>query len=168
MKTQLIEYVGSLLPQVKLTAGESFSWSPKDLEITYNTKLIDKPAGKWAFLHEAAHAKKQHSNYHSDLELLKLEVEAWHEASNMADSLGIKINNDHVQDCLDTYRDWLYRRSTCPNCSVVSLQVSPTLYSCHNCQTKWTVTVSRFCRPYRLSVKQPKQKRPLSKTTTFS
>jgi hypothetical protein len=168
MKQPIVDYISKLLPKVKLEPGEAFYWSPNKQLITYKTSAINEDIGQWALLHEASHAILNHQNYNSDIELLKLEVEAWHNAKGLAKDLEINIDENHIQDCLDTYRDWLYRRSSCPNCGVVCIQLTPSTYSCHNCQTTWSVSSSKFCRPYRLTVNQSKQKRLQPKTTTFS
>lgn len=168
MKQQVIDYVAEVLPNISLEAGDAFYWSPNKQLITYNLAVMDKPLGQWALLHEASHAILKHLNYSSDVGLLKLEVQAWHNAKKIAKQLGIDIDENHIQDCLDTYRDWLYRRSSCPNCRIVCIQKTATVYSCHNCQTTWSVSASRFCRPYRLTVNQTKEKRSQPKTATFS
>ena len=86
--------------------------------------------------------------------LLKLEVEAWEKAKEVALKLDIKIDPNHIEDCLDTYRDWLYKRSVCPKCSNKSLQQSDfNHYECFNCHMRWRVTTSRFCRTYRMKDK---------------
>ena len=167
MKTPSVSEIISQNPTINFLAGSSFYWSPEKKLVTYSENSIDKPAGIWALLHEISHAKLNHINYSSDVGLLKLEVEAWDKAKSLAIDLNMTIDEDHVQDCLDTYRDWLYRRSTCPNCNIVCIQNSPTSYRCHNCSTIWSVSASRFCRPYRLT-KQIKEKRPQTKSATFS
>jgi len=168
MSDQIIKDLLRTMPGVTIIPGESFFWSPEKKLITYNKKIINTQDGQWALLHEIAHAKLKHTSYKSDLALLKLEVEAWNEAKNIASIYNLEIDEDHIQDCLDTYRDWLYRRSSCPNCSIVCLQKSPQSYSCHNCHTTWSVSTSRFCRPYRLKLKDGKEKRPQSSIATFS
>jgi hypothetical protein len=167
MTKQIIDFTKNLLPGIKLEAAESFFWSPKLKKITYNQSIINTEVGIWSMLHEAAHASLNHISYNSDLGLLKLEVEAWNEAKKLADKLEIKIDDSHIQDCLDTYRDWLHRRSTCPNCGVICLQSSPTDYSCHNCHTSWHVSTSRFCRPYRLQTNSQTKEKPQVLTATF-
>lgn len=137
-----------LLNEVNFITDDSFFWSPDRNEVHYNPTNTDE--GVWSLLHEAAHAKLGHTQYKSDFELLKLEVAAWEEAKDLARHVNIEINEDHIQDCLDTYRDWLHQRSTCPSCSNVCFQNSPKEYRCHNCYTIWYVSNSRFCRPYRL------------------
>lgn len=167
MTDQIINFTNSLLPNTRLESGNSFFWSPKQNKITYNQSSITSPIGIWSMLHEVAHASMGHTNYSSDLELLKLEVEAWDEAKKLAADLGQMIDDDHIQDCLDTYRDWLHRRSTCPNCGIVCLQSTSILYRCHNCNTSWNVSASRFCRPYRLQIDSQKQEKPQVLTATF-
>lgn len=144
---RLVKQLQQKLPSVLFHEGDAFFWSPRDAAVTYRSSK--RIADQWSLLHEAAHALAKHKSYASDLELLLLEVEAWDKARLLGEEFGISIDEDHIQDCLDTYRDWLHQRSTCPRCSVVSLQVSPSEYLCHNCDARWQVSASRFCRPYR-------------------
>ena len=149
---QVLDLLQLQLPAVTFEPGASFFWSPKHRTITYKDDAANnQPQDAWALLHEAAHAVLDHQKYQSDLDLLLLEVAAWHKAKDLAKDLGITIDEDHIQDCLDTYRDWLHQRATCPRCSTVSLQKSPQAYHCHNCAATWRVSASRFCRPYRLT-----------------
>lgn len=136
-------------PELKFKPAQQFCWSPKTQEIHY-VKEAHWPAARWSLLHEAGHAVLNHKFYQSDFQLLKLEVEAWQQAKVLAGTIGLKINEDHIQDCLDTYRDWLYKRSICPTCHTKCLQLSDYAhYSCFNCHTTWRVTPSRFGRAYR-------------------
>jgi hypothetical protein len=105
--------------------------------------------GTWSLLHETGHGLLVHADYQSDLELLHMEVAAWEKAKELGQAFGVQIDPNHIEDCLDTYRDWLHRRSTCPTCGSVSLQHNSTEYHCHNCNAMWQVSSSRFCRPYR-------------------
>lgn len=139
----------ALLPDVQFKAGEMFYWSPKAKTIHYNDSGLGESVGQWALLHEAGHASLNHQTYANDLGLLQLEVEAWQAAEKLAETIGLVIDPDHIQECLDTYRDWLYARSTCPTCELNSLQIEETVYLCLNCSTRWVVSHSRFCRPYR-------------------
>lgn len=139
------------LPKVSFEPGNIFSWSPEHSLITYRTDSKEELQNSWALLHEAAHALLGHSSYQRDADLLMMEVAAWKRAEELAHESGTTISEDHIQDCLDTYRDWLHQRSTCPRCSTVSFQVSTREYRCHNCLATWSVSKARFCRPYRLS-----------------
>jgi hypothetical protein len=136
-------------PELSFRPGPAFYWSPETGEIFYRESADDDKA-RWALLHEVSHALLGHKNYHTDLELLQLEVAAWAHAERLAGEYDLRIDADHIQDCLDTYRDWLHGRSVCPTCTTRSLQQSDHKhYRCHNCHTSWRVSASRFCRPYR-------------------
>src|ERR1035438_1229275 len=105
MTKQIIDFTKKLLPEIRLEPAESFFWSHKQKKITYNQSVSDREVGIWSMLHEAAHASLNHTNYTSDLGLLRLEVEAWNAAKKLARQLAIEIDDSHIQDCLDTYRD---------------------------------------------------------------
>jgi hypothetical protein len=145
----LLKQLRKDFPALSFKAGTSHFWSPHDQRITYTLKGQESPEAVWALLHEVGHAMLGHDRYDSDFELLKLEVAAWQKACELADKYGVSVDEEHVQDCLDTYRDWLHRRSTCPVCGNHSFQKDPAAYECFNCRTIWKVSVSRFCRPYR-------------------
>lgn len=153
----LLSQLKDLYPELTFTAGKGFVWSPETSEIFYGQNRKGDKA-RWALLHETGHALLGHKSYQADYELIRLEVAAWEKAKELATQVDLKINEDHIQDCLDTYRDWLYKRSICPECSTKSLQQDDyTHYRCFNCHTTWRVTPSRFCRAYRRSknVQQP-------------
>lgn len=145
----LITKLQQQFPQLVFTAGSQFCWSPETSEIFYKTTARGKQA-TWSLLHETGHALLEHKNYQADFHLIRLEVEAWEKARQLAADLNISIDEDHIQDCLDTYRDWLYKRSICPTCTTKCLQQADYAhYRCFNCHTLWSVSSSRFCRAYR-------------------
>lgn len=137
-------------PEISFVEGESFYWSPNESTVTYVIVSTQPEVSKWSLLHEVSHGILGHTDYSTDFELMQLEVAAWKKAVTLGKKYGIKIDLEHVEDCLDTYRDWLHRRSTCPTCGVVSLQTSERTYKCINCDSTWRVSNSRFCRPYRM------------------
>lgn len=135
-------------PDIKFKTGAKEHWSPKLKTITYNPH--EKPLNfKFGLLHELAHALLGHTTYGTDFELLKLESQAWDLAAKLGKKYGVKIDSEYIQICLDTYRDWLHRRSTCPVCGTHVLQSNIDYYHCYNCQTDWRVSNERFVRPYR-------------------
>jgi len=137
-------------PKFKFRAGGQDHWSPKDTTIIYNSAESIKKM-TYGVLHELAHALLGHVNYSSDFELLKMEALAWELAAKLGRKYKIRIDDDHIQNCLDTYRDWLHARSTCPACGVHSVQKDASHYECFNCHRTWSVSHDRFVRPYRLS-----------------
>jgi hypothetical protein len=146
---ELLERLRADYPTLTFVEGESFYWSPADRTVTYYHATKQPRIALWALLHEAGHALLGHTGYDSDFELMQLEVGAWQKAKLLGKKYQVKIDTEHIEDCLDTYRDWLHRRSTCPTCRTVSVQKDKTTYECFNCHTVWHVTASRFCRPYR-------------------
>lgn len=155
-KTSIINDLSRQFKSVKFKPANDFYWSPKEKIVYYNQSKMDNEKAKWTLLHEISHAKLKHTDYKSDLELLLCEVTAWEEAVKLAGKLNLKIDTDHVESCLDTYRDWLYARSKCPTCQLNGLQKNTRQYQCLNCLAKWQVSPSRFCRPYRMTqIKKP-------------
>lgn len=131
-----------------------FVWSAKDRTITYTLDYDNQDHAVWALIHEVAHAELEHNYYKSDIDLLRHEVDAWHRAKDIAQSFHITIDEEHIQDCLDTYRDWLHKRATCPNCNVITMQQDDKTYRCFNCQTSWRVPASPQCRITRRKINE--------------
>jgi len=149
--SELIKKVAADYPQFKFKAGAQEHWSPKTSTITYELSE-DIKNGRFGLLHELAHALLDHQNYKNDFELLKLESQAWHKAAEIGKKYGVDIDEDHIQNCLDTYRDWLHRRSKCPSCGVHAAQTDARTYQCLNCGASWSVSAGRFARSYRRAV----------------
>ena len=143
-------------PEITFAADSSFYWSPKKQTVHYQEEAKNEKQSTWALLHEVGHALLGHRDYVSDFNLLQLEIEAWEQAKKLAHTYKVAIDENHIQDCLDTYRDWLYQRSTCPRCTSSSLQIDTRQYSCLNCNEVWRVSRSRKCRTYRRRSLQPK------------
>ncbi len=136
-------------PQFTFVVGETLCWSPAGDKIFYQN--TDSESAMSGLLHELAHATLNHQTYTSDLDLLQKEIAAWQHALSLANAYTITIDPNHAEDCLDTYRDWLHKRSTCPICHNNGMQQQPTSYNCLNCGHTWHVSASRASRPYRLS-----------------
>ena len=150
---QLLPIVKKDFPEISFLEGESFIWSPKTKTISYSTHQQPDNQGVWSLLHEIAHAELGHANYNTDFSLLRIETDAWTKAEKIASNYNIVIDPNHIQDCLDTYRDWLHKRAKCPTCSVVSIQRKDLTYQCFNCTTLWKVPRSPICRIRRQVVK---------------
>jgi hypothetical protein len=164
MKSQLLSGLRKMLPTIQFVESTTFYWSPQTSSIYMNSSTLNNEDGQWALLHEASHALLDHQSYHTDVVLLMLEVEAWQSAELLSKNMDIAITEEHIQDCLNTYRDWLYARSTCPTCALNSLQIDETTYLCLNCSTRWSVSRSRFCRPYRMQDRHKKTPSELNQT----
>lgn len=157
----MLEKLRVRYPELRFVAGERYCWSPTTHEVIYDKTRRGKTAN-WSLLHETGHALLDHQSYLADFELLQIEMAAWQKARQIASEFDIVIDEDHIQDCLDTYRDWLYKRSICPHCSTRALQQNDYVhYRCFNCHTTWRVTPSRFCRAYRATKHVPLTPTPL-------
>lgn len=152
---ELISQLQAKFPRLKFAPGRRFSWSPETGQIIYRRGARGQKA-LWSLLHETGHAALKHTAYRGDFELLQMELAAWEHARQLGQELGVEIDEDHIQDCLETYREWLYKRSICPSCGTKCLQQDDTdRYGCHNCGTTWQVSADRFVRTYRQIEKSP-------------
>ncbi len=151
---KLLDKLVADFPDLKFVKDSHCRWSPADQTITYATTGPSDKA-KWSLLHELAHALLQHATYTQDIELIGMEVDAWHRAEQLAESYGIAIKQTYIQDCLDTYRDWLHQRSTCTQCQQVGLEQTSGHYRCINCGYSWKVGHDRFSRIYRKKIEPP-------------
>jgi hypothetical protein len=150
----LLKQLAARFPALTYSVGKQFCWSPETQEIFYRADAVDSK-DTWSLLHETGHAVLGHRAYQADFELLQMEIAAWEQARSLSLDFGINIDEDHIQDCLDTYRDWLHQRSVCPNCSAQSMQEADYVhYRCYNCHTVWRVSANRFARTYRKTLFQ--------------
>lgn len=123
--------------------GDAFRWSPSSFIIYY--PRLDSPEDIWSLLHEIAHGELGHATYDLDIELVGHEAAAWeYAARKLAPAYELAIDEDYLQDHLDTYRAWLDKRSTCPNCGQNGLQTKNT-YRCINCRCLWRANDARIC-----------------------
>lgn len=129
----------------KFKKGRVFSWSSSNSTIYYSTAKSVAENAVWSLLHEIGHAELKHKIYRDDLELLIMEVAAWKKAKQLAEDYHLVIEDDHIEDCLSSYRDWLHARSKCVDCKMHAFQTDSTTYECHNCLARWKVPASRMC-----------------------
>ena len=146
----LLEQIRSDHPDLSFIESTNFSWHAGKKHVSFKKSDAGSEQAAWALLHELGHALLDHTTYRYDIELLQIEATAWGKARELAQKYALTIDEDYIQDCLDTYRDWLHLRATCPSCFARSLQSSPRDYHCFNCGSEWQVSRSRLCRPYRL------------------
>jgi rubrerythrin len=136
-------------PELQFRRGSRLCWSPHQQIIFYTDST-----NALGLLHETSHAILGHSSYITDIDLLRKETAAWEKARELAMRYGLVVDEKHVENCLDTYRDWLHKRSTCSQCRGHGLQATEAMYQCPNCQATWEVSSARFCRPYRRKMPQ--------------
>lgn len=121
-----------------------FSWSSSTRTITH-APLV-KVTDIWLLLHEIAHAELDHTDYSFDVELVRIEAEAWQHAQTvLAPRYSLVVDAEFIEDALDTYRQWLHSRSLCPKCDHTGIQQNKNTYSCINCRYFWRVNDARLC-----------------------
>lgn len=138
----LVARLSADYPSIQFEAGSEFMWSPSRHTVYYDPV---RPYATTLLLHEVAHGLLGHEDYRRDIELLTLERSAWEKARQLSSPLAVSIDENTQEDHLDTYRDWLHARSTCPDCSAIGHQVKKELYHCVSCDTRWRVNEARLC-----------------------
>ena len=147
MDNRLVTRIQNDYPMFKFAPSDKAYWSPTEQKIYYTNDDIQT-------LHELGHAISGHSEYRQDIELLQIERAAWDKAQELAPAYELEINDDTIEQALDTYRDWLHQRSRCPKCGQTGLQNADTLnYRCPNCQHTWRATTGKTAQTKRLSAK---------------
>ncbi len=90
--------------------------------------------GELQLLHEVGHAVLKHRDFRTDVERLKMERAAWEKARALAERYGVEYDEEFVEAEMDTYRDWLYKRSKCPQCGATRYQNTRGEYHCPLCE----------------------------------
>lgn len=144
----LISQLKTDYPQFLFKKATRFLWSPDEKTVYYTGS-----GGDYSFLlHELSHGLLGHANYSRDVELLAMERAAWDKAVSIAPSYNLKISDEIVESTLDSYRDWLHARSTCPNCKATGLQIKQHTYECVACHHSWRVNEARICALRRYAI----------------
>ncbi len=147
--SSLISRLAADYPKFSFEIADQFRWSAEKRTVFINAKAPHSAAFS---LHELSHAVLDHQDYYHDIDLLKLERDAWEYAKNsLAHQYDVEINDTIIQDNLDTYRDWLHSRSTCPHCKATGLQTASKQYKCVACGHEWRVNEARICALRRYS-----------------
>lgn len=148
----LLAQLGQDFPDINFEPHTEFRWSDEQRTIYYDESAED---ASWSLLHELGHMINEHKSYNSDFMLVRMEMEAWEKAKQLAPQYGHKLDEDYIQDCLDSYRTWQNQRSACPTCQQTGIEKQNGQYYCINCRSTWKVTTNRFCRVYRQKQSSP-------------
>ena len=146
----MINQLRSDYPQFSFEPADEFWWSAAKKTIYIDPKADHSDAFS---LHELSHAILGHHGYIRDIDLIKLERDAWeHAKTRLAPLYQLDIDETIIQDNLDTYRDWLHARSSCPDCDAIGLQIKGQSYRCIACDHTWRVNEARLCALRRYSL----------------
>jgi len=136
----LVDQLQTDHPDLEFVQDDIFFYTPPDT-IHF---IVDHPDKNLLTLHELGHALLKHVDYNLDIELLQMEVQAWEKARDLSLRYKIKFNPDLLESQLDSYRDWLYARSACPNCAMTGYQTPDRIYHCPTCLARWKAKVNRI------------------------
>ncbi len=147
----LLAKISTDISHLTFRSAEDFLWSPTEKTVYYRA---DGDTADALLLHELAHGLLNHHEYAQDISLLSLEMQAWEKARELATLYEVAMNEEDIQDHLDTYREWLHARSTCPDCEAIGYEEKPRQYRCIACTHIWRVNEARTCGLKRYNTKE--------------
>ncbi|MBR3122378.1 hypothetical protein IKF28_02975 [Candidatus Saccharibacteria bacterium] len=130
MNERLFNQVRNDFSDFSFRQGKKFAFRPPKTVIIGPNEAHDD----LLLLHEVSHAVLKHRDFKTNIERLKMESEAWEKAKELANKYKIEVDEDFIQDELDTYRDWLHKKSRCPKCGLTRFQTPDGLYHCPRCE----------------------------------
>lgn len=146
----LLHKVQQDFTSLTFTLDETFRWAPSRKTVYYTHDVDVRPHN---LLHELAHAVLDHHSYTQDIELIQIEREAWEYAQNvLGPKYSVIIDEDTIQEALETYRDWLHKRSLCPDCENNGIHTKTGTYKCFACGCQWRANDARICELRRFKV----------------
>ena len=130
----------SAFNQYRFLPAGYFSYDAADDIINYDPIRLKHPTGKVSLLHEISHCELGHFYYRYDMELLMMEIAAWHHTKKLANEHCIELDAAYVQECIESYDNWVSKRGCCPECDNFCLESHENQFSCFVCGTRWSVS----------------------------
>ncbi|MBQ6355310.1 hypothetical protein IJJ18_02745 [Candidatus Saccharibacteria bacterium] len=138
----LLNYLETAYPNFRFKVGNRFKFCYPNQISLENPENSAIPPAFFALqtLHELGHALCKHKDYNTDVSRLKIERAAWEAAKTAYEKLPDDLRNtfkwdkDYVEDSLDTYRDWLHKKSTCKTCGLTCYQTPDGKWHCPRCE----------------------------------
>ncbi len=129
MDARFLERLKSDYPDFRFRSGAKFAFRPP------KTIVIgpEEPSDSLLLLHELGHAVSQHRSFGTVAERVKMEREAWNKAKEFCDKYGVFYDENKVEQELDTYRDYLDKKSRCPKCGLTRFQTPDGAFHCPQC-----------------------------------
>ena len=128
---KFIEQLEDDFPGLVFRAGKKFMFRPPKTIVFEQQKNDER--SKLLILHEVGHALLEHKNFNTDIERVKMERDAWEKAKELCERYNVFYDEELVEAELDTYRDWLHRKSRCPQCGLTRYQGEDGRYICPKC-----------------------------------
>lgn len=117
-------------PELRLRDGVKFLFRPPRT-VHY---VVNEPNAELLLLHEIGHALCGHREFATDIERLRCEREAWTQARKLCARYGVEYDEEVVEGELDSYREWLDKKSRCPGCGLTRFQTPDGVYHCPKCE----------------------------------
>ena len=114
-------------PEINFVLGERIKFRPP------RTVVVEAGGEPGLLLHEVGHALSGRFGFRTEIERLRIEVEAWERARVLGERYGVDLDEDLVQDELDSYREWLHQKSRCPDCGLTRFQTPDGVWHCPKC-----------------------------------
>ena len=118
-------------PEINFVFGQRFKFRPPKTIII--AREGDGTFRDLLLLHEVGHALSGRFEFKTEVERLKIEVEAWEKARELCVRYGIKADEELIQGELDSYREWLHKKSRCPVCGLTRFQTPDSAWHCPGC-----------------------------------
>lgn len=114
----------------------------EDVSADKNTSQFEQNWYVMQLLHELGHALLGHVDFRTDVDRVRMEREAWEKARALWDGYRerygeawqMDYDEEYVETAMDSYRDWLHRRSKCPVCGETRYQTADGQYHCVFCE----------------------------------
>ena len=129
MSAELLDRLAGDFPDLRFVQGRKFTFRPPRTVVFGPSETNED----MLILHEIGHAVLGHRNFKTDVGRLRMEMEAWEKARELAAEYGVEFVEEVMQDELDTYRDWLHQKSRCPRCGLTRFETPDRRYCCPRC-----------------------------------
>lgn len=130
MDATFLAKIKNSYPELRFVSGNRFAFRPPHTIVVGPKEENDASL----LLHELGHALSHHKTFSTGAKRLKMEMEAWSKAREIAGDVGVEIPDDVIEEELDTYRDWLHQKSRCPECGLTRFQTPDGVFHCPRCE----------------------------------
>ena len=130
MDATFLAAVRSRFPEYRFIGGRKFMFRPP------RTIVIgpEEEGDELLLLHEVGHALSGHRDFKMNVQRLKMEMEAWEKALGLAKEFSVEFSEEAVERELDTYRDYVDKKSRCPRCGLARYETPDGQYHCPRCE----------------------------------
>lgn len=128
MDKYLIDCLEQDYPELRFREGKKFLFRPPKTIVLGSEKPFDL-----LLLHEVGHYLCGHVSFNTEPERLRCECEAWEKARELCDRYNVEYDEEIVQQELDSYRNWLDKKSRCPSCGLTRFQTPDGAFHCPRC-----------------------------------